>query len=198
MRNDQIHTVPDHRWISDTSVAVRQWEFMPSHRIRHNSPIKKQKVFKTTLPSHFLATLSFLCVTSTACTGWAPCVCWSELWRLSPGDRPEDVIWQQSCQIAAPWSLKSCRLKVFNGTTADGLAGGVLDYQISDQYTGVRGVEDSHLEVLQTLVPSYFLLMQIEHDVILILSFLATIKAQITVGFGHKQLLWWLENENGM
>lgn len=48
------------------------------------------------------------------------------------------------------------------------------------------------------LVPSYFLLMQIEHDVILISAFLATIKAQITVSFSHKQLLWWLENENGM
>lgn len=87
---------------------------------------------------------------------------------------------------------------MFNGTTAAGLAGGILYYQISDQYTGVRRVEDSDLEVLQTLVPSYFLLMQIEHDAILISSFLATIKAQITVGFSHEQLLWWLENENGM
>lgn len=126
-------------------------------------------------------------------------MCWSKLWRLSPGDRPEDGIWQpQSCQIAAPLGLKSCRLKVFNWTTTAGLAGGILYYRISDQYTGVRRVEDSYLEVLQTLVPSYFLLMQIEHDVILISAFLATIKAQITVSFGHKQLLWWLENENGM
>lgn len=38
----------------------------------------------------------------------------------------------------------------------------------TDQYMGVRRVEDSYLEVLQPLVHSYFLLMQIEHDVILI------------------------------